>query len=754
MTAIIGATPSHDGRAAGSILVAGILLATLTEAIASTVLSLGRNDIIGDTHATPDEFAWLDDGYTAAKLIGFMTASWLMTRSNPRILIIGSTLAMGTACGIAAITYRLDLLVALRMIQGFSGGTLLVAGQSIIFLAYPRSCQPILQALFAMGSVVAPGTLAPALQGWLIDSQSWAWIFFGVIPVALAAIGLLLIADVPKSVATARGPFDWIGFLLISITFFCLTYVLNQGSRWRWFEEPRILWLTLIGTAALLAFLGQQVLARRQGLLDFTLFRSSDFSFAFIVSFVAGAALFGSAFLIPSFAVSVLAFTPTDAGQLLLPSGALFVGALLVAAFLMQVRGAPPIATVPFGILMIMAAMWMLSGSTSESGADDMMAAILLRGFGLGFLFLSITLIAFSDLNNRNRAAGIGLFNAGRQLGGLMGVAGLQTMIDHNVTANATVLGASVTAGTPAVSERLTTMSAMLAAKGMDGVAAGRAAMGLLGRAMTGQSTVIAFDTAFAAVALLFVIAAPVLVSIKIAFALHAKMRLAQLPPTEEPYMIHPVPKAARQDNAVSRPGARAAIVLAVSETLAHPSGAPADLNAILDRSGYSKEDILSAFENVDDLIVAIAEHKASLMSQPLVRRSRPGTMDDARETLIAFGRVAWREYSTTLVGFIRMMMTEGARNPALKKRVHAAGQEIVTLKLREFLSAANEAGILSISDAQLYAEQLLGLLREPLYQALMLSPAMRQKEAAADRVRASIEGFIHGCMSARSVTR
>jgi MFS transporter, DHA2 family, multidrug resistance protein len=62
-----------------------------------------------------------------------------------------------------------------------------------------------------------------------------------------------------------------------------------------------------------------------------------------------------------------------------------------------------------------------------------MMPAILLRGLGLGFLFLSITLIAFSDLNDRNLASGIGLFNAGRQLGGLMGVAGLQTIIDHDV---------------------------------------------------------------------------------------------------------------------------------------------------------------------------------------------------------------------------------------------------------------------------------------------------------------------------------
>ncbi|MDW9986791.1 MFS transporter, partial [Sinorhizobium meliloti] len=52
---IATATPSRDISMAGGLLVAGIVLATLTEAIASTVLSLGRGDIIGDTYATPDE---------------------------------------------------------------------------------------------------------------------------------------------------------------------------------------------------------------------------------------------------------------------------------------------------------------------------------------------------------------------------------------------------------------------------------------------------------------------------------------------------------------------------------------------------------------------------------------------------------------------------------------------------------------------------------------------------------------------------
>src|SRR3546814_16597505 len=97
--------------------------------------------------------------------------------------------------------------------------------------------------------------------------------------------------------------------------------------------------------------------------------------------------------VIPAFAVSVLGFSPTEAGELLLPSGACFLATLLFAAHMMQARGLPPVATVPFGVFSIMVAMWTLSGSNGEGGAADMMPAILPRGFGLGFLFLSLTQI-------------------------------------------------------------------------------------------------------------------------------------------------------------------------------------------------------------------------------------------------------------------------------------------------------------------------------------------------------------------------
>src|SRR5690606_32363252 len=100
--------------------------------------------------------------------------------------------------------------------------------------------------------------------------------------------------------------------------------------------------------------------------------------------------------------------------------------------------------------------------------------------------------------------------NIGRQLGGLLGVAGLQSMIEHQIAANNAVLGASLVAGTPAVADRLASTSELLTARGLESGPAGQAAIATLGRTVSGQAAVIGFDTAFQAVALLFVAAAPV----------------------------------------------------------------------------------------------------------------------------------------------------------------------------------------------------------------------------------------------------
>ncbi len=517
--------------APGWLLAGGIVLASLTDAIAGTALSLARPDLIGDTHATPDAFAWLDIGYTALKLVGFALAPWLLTRLRPLSVVAGATLAMGVVCGLAATTAQLGPLIVLRAAQGLAGGCLLVGGQAILFWAYPATRQPLLQAAFAVGAVVAPATIAPALAGWLVDHRDWTWIFLLVVPIVLGAAGLLLLVRDPGPAPVGpRRPFDPAGLAILALAFVGASYLLSQGSRWDWLDAPHIGWLTLaVGVAAIL-FLYQQRRAGRRALFDRAPFRVDDFTFAFLVSFVAGAALFGSAFLIPSFAVAVLRFTPTDAGLLLLPSGALFALALLVAALLFQGRRVPPIATVPAGILLIMAAMWMLSGSNGDSGSHDMMPALLLRGLGLGFLFLSITLIAFARLPPASVAYGIGLFNIGRQLGGLIGVAALQTVIEQESAANRIVLNASLTPGDPALAERLASTAAFLAGQGMDAAPAAAAATALLARSVAGQSALIAYGSGFTLIALLFVVAAPLIILAKAVIGRAGRRRRARPP--------------------------------------------------------------------------------------------------------------------------------------------------------------------------------------------------------------------------------
>ncbi|MBU1376197.1 MAG: MFS transporter [Alphaproteobacteria bacterium] len=524
------AAPPEENRTGGWLLLTGIVIATLTEAVAGTALALGRFDILGDTLATPDEFAWLDISYVGLKLIGFIATPWLLTRFPARDVLLASTLLMGVACALAAFIWRLDVLIPLRAVQGLAGASVLVSGQALLFLAYPRARQPVLQALFATGAVVAPATLAPALQGWLVDSQSWTWIFLSVAPVALAAAGVILAADDVTLPVAEPAPFDGVGLALVGVGMLSLTYVLAQGERWDWFEAPRIVFLSSLALAALALLVLRRGRRPGPGLFDGTVFRSSDFTFACLVSFVAGAALLGSAYLIPTFAVSALAFTPTDAGLLLLPSGGLFVVSLLLSAGLFQARRVPPIATVPAGVLLFIAAMVLLAGANADSGAGTLAAPVLIRGFALGFLFLSITLIAFSGLPDRNRAYGIGLFDAGRQIGGLIGIAGLQTLLNHQVVANQTVLGANITAGGPAVGERIASGAAALAARGLDPAVATKTALAGLARSISGQATAIAFDTAFLAIALMFVVAAPLLIASKIGLARFARRRAAALP--------------------------------------------------------------------------------------------------------------------------------------------------------------------------------------------------------------------------------
>lgn len=257
----------------GACLLVGAMFAALTEAVAGTVLSMARLDIMGDTYASSDEFVRLEVGYVAAKLVAFALTPWIAGRFTLQNALTAATASMTVACALAAVSSELNILLALRLVQGFSGGVILVSAQTLLFQVFARREQPLIQTLFAIGAVVAPATLAPFMHGWLLDTLSWRWIFTAVVPVGLAAVLLLAWTDAGQTAEARRSRFDWFGTAMFTIAAFSITYLLNRGNRWDWLRNDDIIMLTLAAAAAFLLLIIHCLRGKREDkLLDLGVF--------------------------------------------------------------------------------------------------------------------------------------------------------------------------------------------------------------------------------------------------------------------------------------------------------------------------------------------------------------------------------------------------------------------------------------------------------------------------------------------------
>jgi DHA2 family multidrug resistance protein len=500
---LCGATRAQTVIAVGALTAAAVM-----DGLNAIIFDIAGEHMAGSVSAAPDEAAWLNLAYFMAKVCGLpMTAlllGWLGTR---RLLQWAIFLVMMASAG-CWLSRDLSFLVLCRALQGFGGAAILVGGQSWLFSRFPHLRQGLIQAMFALGAIMVPTTAAPAIAGVIVDAASWDAVLLLNLPIGLAVLALLPLIVPPRVLCIVKP--DWPGLALIGIGLPSLVYVLIQGSRWDWFEDATIIWLSLIAGSALIGFVIWQYSPKnRSPLIDLKIFRHEEFAFGFAVSFVAGFALFGSAFLIPAFTLQVLQFTARDAGLVLLPS-ALTVGlGLLTSGSVIQFLRASPVVIVPFGIGIFMTAMWLLSGSNPESGYPDLVPMLVLRGFGMGLLFIAITIICLGDLERAEIPHGVGLFNLGRQMGGLIGVAFLATFLDHHSAISRAALVSNLGAGSSVVSQALQALENTFSSNGIALGQAGSAAIAALDRMLNGQAAAISFNQAFLSLDLLFVLAIP-----------------------------------------------------------------------------------------------------------------------------------------------------------------------------------------------------------------------------------------------------
>ncbi|HEY3674760.1 MAG TPA: DHA2 family efflux MFS transporter permease subunit, partial [Candidatus Tumulicola sp.] len=273
------------------LIVFGVMMAALLQTLDATIVNVALPTIEGNVGASIDEGTWIITGYIISNVVVIPLAPYLMARLGRRqyyaICIAGFTFA-SFLCGTAG---TLGALIFYRAVQGAFGGGLIATSQVILRDTFPKEQLGTSSGIFALALTVGPA-LGPTLGGFLTDNFSWQWVFDinivpGVIALAIVLTTLRNPAD-PK-----RMPFDSIGVGLLAIGLGSMQFVLDEGERYDWFSDGRILFATTTAVLGLAAFVYWELRGTKTPIVDLRIFRYRVVQLGVPCAIMIGVVLFG-----------------------------------------------------------------------------------------------------------------------------------------------------------------------------------------------------------------------------------------------------------------------------------------------------------------------------------------------------------------------------------------------------------------------------------------------------------------------------
>lgn len=484
-----------------------VTLAAVLELVDTSIVNVAIPHMMGTLGATLDEIAWVSTSYIIANVIVIPMSSWLSSYFGRRRYLTGSILIFVVAsffCGAATTLWGL---VFWRVVQGLGGGALLSTAQTTLFESFPPHERGIGQSIFGVGVMVGP-TLGPTLGGYIVDAYAWPWIFYINIPLGLGAAYLVWTFVRNAAHQVRATSVDVWGIVLLATAVGSLQWMLERGERFDWFESRFVLSLALVSlTSAVLLVWRELTVA--EPIIDLRILRSRQLAPGVVFAAFLGLALYGSVFVLPVFLQSLHGFTAWQTGQVILPGA-------LASAFTMAFVGriATRVDARPMivgGAFMFLWSMWMMSQLTLDSGQGELFWPLILRGVGLGLLFVPLTSATVAGLPMKSMGQGTGLFNLMRQLGGSLGIAIMATMLSRLTKVEKAVLTDHVGAYEPATLERLAALTHGMMSRGMDAAAAHQQALLVLDRQISAQASVLAFSRLYLVSGILLVLALPLL---------------------------------------------------------------------------------------------------------------------------------------------------------------------------------------------------------------------------------------------------
>ncbi len=491
------------------------IICALLEIVDTTIVNVALNDMRGNLGATMTEVGWVITAYAIGNVIIVPMTSWLSQQFGRRNYFAASIMIFTLFSFLCGNANGIWELVAFRFLQGIGGGALLVTSQTIITESYPPEKRGMAQAIYGLGVIIGP-TLGPPLGGYIVDNFTWPYIFYINIPIGIIATLLTLqfVRSPRYSEKSKTKDVDWLGIALLAVAVGSLQYVLEKGHDEDWFNSGVIIFLAVTALFGLFFFIWRE-LTFRNPIVALRVLKNGNLRVGTILSFIMGFGLYGSTFIIPLYTQATLGWTAQQSGMLMIP-------AALTTAFMMPIigqllqKGVKQQYLVALGMLLFFVySFWGYKIISPDTGKDDFFWMLIVRGMGMGMLFIPVTTLALSTLKGQQIGQGAAFTGMMRQLGGSFGVATITTYLAQKNMVHRSDLVAHLNVNDLDVQNRVSAMQHAFMAKGMTPDMALNAAYKALDYTVMKQASVLSYMDAFLGLGLLFLFCIPFVLMVK-----------------------------------------------------------------------------------------------------------------------------------------------------------------------------------------------------------------------------------------------
>lgn len=469
-----------------------VLLGLVALGMSITIVNVATPFIKGAFGMSAEQVQWLSTGFLAATTVSLLVAPWLVTAFGQRATYVGLLVVFVAASLLGGMATTMDAVIAARIIQGAMTGIIRPVALEAMFSVYPPSQRGMATAMYGM-SLGLPLTLATVIGGWLVENETWRYVFFIVPPLCIAAIVMGLFFLPSRESSGPRPAFDWFGAVVLFTAIFSILSALSNGQRWGW-DSELILGLEAFALFTTLVFVWWEKRVERP-LLDLGIFRNKGFMAGAFALFLFGGAFYGIMYLLPDFVQLILHYSPITAGILFTPS-TLVLAILVPLVGKMSDRWPPHYLTLP-GLFFAIWAVFRMSQVDWNTSFASLALSMAILSVGMAAFPPPTLSRAISALPPRLIGYGSGAINFALQLGGAFGTATLVAMLDRRTLFHSDQLTAQLNPGNPMAREALARLQGLLGHFGTTEVYRHAAASYLLGGIDRIWSLILAYQDGF-----------------------------------------------------------------------------------------------------------------------------------------------------------------------------------------------------------------------------------------------------------------